>query len=1025
MKNYKSAERLTAIAVFVISFIVFFLSAERTGSLWDCGEFILGAYKLQVVHPPGAPLFFLVARLFAGFADLISDNPANIAFAVNILSGLCTAAMASLVAMVTMMLGRDILSNEDNEETQGELIALSGAGLGGGLAAAFCSSVWFSAVEGEVYAMSTFFTALTLFSVVKWYYLPNTAKSDRWLVFACYSAGLSIGVHLLSLLTFPALALFVYFKKFKKHSLFGGLASMVIGAATIPIVQKLVIVGIPTLWYIFEMPFVNSFGLPVNSGVIGAVLALGVVFYFLFKYAKDHNRPIMQLAAMATLMTVIGYSTIGMVVIRANADTPVNMNVPSDVTRLLPYINREQYGERPLLYGPYYGASPIRYDREKRKGLVDFPPFNTSSNKDGEYVNVDEKITPVYASKDKTLFPRVADGSMGRPALYKQWGAPNGKPSLLFNISYFFRYQVNWMYWRYFMWNFAGRQNGAQGYQPWNESDGHWESGVKFIDEARLYNMDYLPDAMKKHKANNHYYFIPLILGIIGLIFHFKENKKTFLALGALFLITGIGIIIYTNQPPNEPRERDYVLVGSFFTFAIWIGLAALAIFKMISERTKLGVVPSGAIATALVAAAPLIMAFQNFDDHSRAEHSGARDYASNFLNSVDENSIIFTYGDNDTYPLWYAQEVEGIRRDVRVVNLSLIAVDWYINKLRSKVNDSDPIKLTISAEAYRGRKRNQIPINVPGGQDRVMNLQSVLQYIGGNNQVGTQDGSMTFESSVPTRKMIIPTNYSALPKLGIPSDSTINIVPAIELDITSMGNWVTKNDLAVMDIIGSNIWERPIYFATTCQNSKLLGLNDYMQYEGLALRIVPIKTPSNKSLQIYGSGRVNTDKAYDNIMNKFAWGNFDKKELFVDNSYAPAVQSHRFVFQRTGEQLLKEGKRDKAAAIANKFFEAFPNMNFRYDQSVSSMIQLMIQAGDAENAKTHIRILAQETGQYLTFYDSIDPETIRTSFQNDKRSREIAAQQVIQLAQATGDQEFIQEMNQQVGGFLQRNIPN
>jgi len=547
MKNYKSAEKITAIAVFLISFAVFFLSAERTGSLWDCGEFILGAYKLQVVHPPGAPLFLLVARLFAGFADMISDNPANIAFAVNILSGLCTAAMAALVAMVTMMLGRDIISN-DKEETQGELLAISGAGLGGGLAAAFCSSVWFSAVEGEVYAMSTFFTALTLFAVVKWYYLPDTAKSDRWLVFACFSAGLSIGVHLLSLLTFPALALFVYFKKFKKHTLFGGLVSMVAGAATIPIVQKLIIVGIPTLWYFFEMIFVNSLGMPIHSGVIGAVLALGAIFFFLFRYAKTKNRPIMQLATMAALMTVIGYSMIGMVVIRANADTPVNMNVPSDVTRLLPYINREQYGERPLVYGPYYGANPIRYDREKRKGLIDFPPFNSNSGNKKEFVNVDEKITPVYASKDKVLFPRVADGSMGRPALYKQWGAPNGKPGLGFNISYFLRYQVNWMYWRYFMWNFVGRQNGAQGYSPRNEADGHWESGIKFIDEARLYDMDHLPDEMKQHKANNHYYFIPLILGLIGIFFHFRQNSKTFLALAALFLITGIGIIICLLQ---------------------------------------------------------------------------------------------------------------------------------------------------------------------------------------------------------------------------------------------------------------------------------------------------------------------------------------------------------------------------------------------------------------------------------------------------------------------------------------------
>ena len=1023
MTNYKNAEKTAALIVFIVSAVVYYFSAERTGSLWDCGEFILGAHKLQVVHPPGAPLFLLIARLFAGFADMISDDPANIAFAVNLLSGLCTAGLATLVGLTAMMLGKEVILDESNESSKPELLALTFTGVVAGLTTAFCSSIWFSAVEGEVYAMSTFFTGLTLFAVVKWYYLPNTGKSDRWLVFACYSAGLSIGVHLLSLLTFPALALFVYFKKFKKHSIWGGIISMALGAATIPIVQKLIIVGIPTLWHVFEIPFVNSFGLPVNSGVVAAILVLIGLFAYLLNYASKNGKPLMQLATVAALMMVIGYSTIGMVVIRANADTPVNMNVPSDVTRLLPYINREQYGERPLFYGHHYGASPVRYEREQRKGLVDFPPFYQSKGSES-YTDVDEKITAVYAAKDKMLFPRVVDATMGRPALYKQWGAKSGKPSFFFNVSYFLRYQVNWMYWRYFMWNFAGRQNGQQGYQPWNEADGQWESGVKFIDEARLYNMDNLPEAMKRDQANNHYYFIPLILGLIGIFFHIKNSRKSFLTLAALFLITGIGIIVYTNQPPNEPRERDYVLVGSFFTFAIWIGMATLAIFKLLRDKINLGGMSSGAVAGILALTAPAIMAFQNMDDHSRREISGSRDYANNFLNSVDENAIIFTYGDNDTYPLWYAQEVEDIRTDVRVVNLSLIAVDWYINKLRSKVNDSEPIKLTIPAAAYRGKKRNQVPFYAPGGE-QVMDLKSVLKFIGSDNQVGSSNQSYNFESYVPTHKFVIPTNYSALSKLGIPQDSSVKIAPSINIDLTSHGQWLTKNDLAVLDIIGSNIWERPIYFATTCQNTRLLGLNDYMQYEGLALRLVPIKTPSNKSLQIYGSGRVSTDKAYDNIMNKFKWGNFDKKELFVDRSYAPAVQSHRFVMIRTAENLLAQGDRTKAVAVANKFFEAFPNFNFRYDGSIASLISILIQGRDIDSAKKHIRILAQESEDYLSFYHSIDPATVRSSFQQDYAGRVSAVNQCIALAQSCSDQAFLDEIIALIGSYRQSQIRN
>lgn len=1021
MTNFKNASRVAALIVFVVSMTVYFFSAERTGSLWDCGEFILGAYKLQVVHPPGAPLFLLVARLFAAFADMISADPAKIAFAVNLLSGLCSAGAATLVALTSMLIGREMVQTDKSELSSSDLTIISFVGVIAGLVTAFCSSIWFSAVEGEVYAMSTFFTALTLFSVIRWYYLPDNGKSDRWLVFACYSAGLSIGVHLLSLLTFPALALFIYFKKFRNHSILGGIMSMGVGALTIPFVQKVVIVGIPSLWHSFELLFVNSFGLPIHSGIIGALLVLIAIFAYLLYYAEKNKKAVLQLATMSALMMVIGYSMIGMVVIRANADTPVNMNVPSDVTRLLPYINREQYGERPLVYGPYYGAQPVRYDRKDRKGLIDFPPYHNSDG-DIEYQNVDEKVKPVYSAKDKMLFPRMADGSQGRPALYKQWGAGEGKPSFFFNVTYFLRYQMNWMYWRYFMWNFVGRQNGTQGYQPWNKANGHWESGIKPLDEARLYNMDELPEAMKTHKANNHYYFLPLIFGLIGIFFHYKQNRKSFLALAVLFLITGIGLIVYSNQPPNEPRERDYVLVGSFFTFAIWIGLGALALYSLLKERLKVASMPAGLAAGVLVLSAPLVMGFQNFDDHSRKDHYGSRDYASNFLNSVDENSIIFTYGDNDTYPLWYAQEVEGIRTDVRVVNLSLIAVDWYINKLRRKVNDSPPINLTVPADAYRGKNRNQLPFYTPNG-DQILDLRSVLQFIGKNNEVTA--GSYVFESYVPTHKMIIPTNYSALQGLGIPQDSTVQIEPNISIDLSTLGQWLTKNDLAVLDIIGSNIWDRPIYFATTCQNSRLLGLNDYMQYEGLALRLVPIKTPSNRSLSIYGSGRVSTDKSYENIMDKFRWGNFDKKELFIDNSYAAAIQSHRMIFMRTAETLLREGKRDKAIALANKFFEAFPNFNFRYDGSVAPLISVLVQGGDYENAKKHIRILAQETADFLEFYESIDPETLRSSFQQDYSSRMSTVNTVISLAQASQDQEFLDEMVGLVGRFRQSSMPN
>ncbi len=1026
MLQNRKWERIAALSVFAITFIVFFFSVERTGSLWDCGEFILGAYKLQVVHPPGAPLFLLIGRLFAFLGDIFSSNPSDIAFAVNLMSALFTSAAATLVADITMRLSREFFATDD--QSVGSTLAISLGGVAAGLATAFASSIYFSAVEGEVYAMSTFFTVLTLWCVVKWYASPDEIKYDKYLVMAAYSSGLSIGVHLLSLLTFPALALFVYYKKAKKPNILGLLGSMAVGAISIPLIQKLVITGIPGLWHGLELFLVNSIGLPYQSGIIPTLLIVAAIFYFAFKYAYKKRSHLLELITMSALMIVIGYSTIGVVVIRANADTPVNMNVPSDATRLLPYLNREQYGERALLFGPSYEASPVKYDRTERYGRVDFPPYHNDQVNNDDYEIVDEKLKVQYAAKDKMLFPRVQDSNMGRPNLYRQWynSMFDGKaePSFMFNLGFFMKYQINWMYMRYFAWNFIGRQNGDQGYYAWDKSSGNWESGLKLIDEAKLYNMDELPSSMKAHEANNHYYFLPFIFGMIGLFFHAAKRGKSFASLFMLFIITGLGIIVYTNQPPNEPRERDYVLVGSFFTFCIWIGMAVPALYSLVKEKFNFSGIPAAAAFGALVLSAPIIMGFQNYDDHGRMHHYASRDYAKNFLNSVEENAIIFTYGDNDTYPLWYAQEVEDVRRDVRIVNLSLIAVDWYINKLKRKVNDSPPIKLTIPSEAYRGNKRNQVPFYNGGQPERPMDLQSALQWIGSKHQVGSSN--MQFESYIPTHQMFIPTNMQAVRNLNMfAPDDSVKIAPSIQINFAESKSWLTKDDLAVLDVIGSNIWERPIYFATTCKNEKLLGLNDYMQYEGLALRLVPVKNPSDRSMSIYGSGRMAVDKVYDNIMNKFAWGNFDKMDLFVDNSYGAAIQAHKMVFIRTAQDLIQQGDRTRAVALTDKYFEAFPNMNFPYDATITPLIQTYVNAREFDKAKQHMRILAQETQEYLNFYDSIDPSTVESSFSTDYAYRLRAAQSIISLANAMGDDAFKQEMTDKVGSYLTQNVPN
>ena len=966
--NFKKVSNLTGWLVFAISFIVYYFSVERTGSLWDCGEFIAGAYKLEVVHPPGAPLFILVGRMFTIIAQALSDNPADIAFAVNLMSGICSAFVAAFVAWVTIMMSKLALVGRNEEPAQGQAIALLGSGLVAGLAAAFSTSIWFSAVEGEVYAMSTFFTAMTLWALIKWYYLPvEDSYANRWLIFSIFSAGLSIGVHLLSLLTFPALAVFVYLKGREKVTIKGILISAGLGTLAIGLIQKLIIVGIPTLWLKFELFTVNSLGLGVHTGIIPVILIIAGLSYYGIKRAKAKGNLILESIVVSAMLIVIAYSTVGVVVVRANANTPINMNAPSDVTRLLPYLNREQYGERPLIYGPSYKASPIDLEKEDRYGLVD-----------GQYEIVDQKTSYVYKKEDKGLFPRMSDTQASRKSLYKQWrgyatNEVDGKPSFGENIKFFFRYQIGWMYWRYFMWNFSGRQSGEQGYYDWDESNGNWYSGITPIDEMRLHPEDNMPDRMKNDPSRNSYFMLPFIFGLIGIFFHFKRKPNEALGLLGLFLITGIGIIIYSNQPPSEPRERDYVLVGSFFTFCIWIGMAVPAIFDYVSRKVNIAKVGAAAMAAGLVLIAPLVMGFQNFDDHSRMEQYGSRDYAVNFLESCEPNAIIFTYGDNDTYPLWYAQEVEGIRTDVRVVNLSLIAVDWYIDQLRRKVNDSEPIKFTIPQEKYRGQNRNATPYYNPNNQDTPRSLNDMLRTQFGED-LFKNNPQASYATFFNTKKMFIDVDLNQAQANGLILPGDTMVTNRIPISIPEDKQFLIKDELAILDLIASNINDRPIYFAVTCRPEKMFGLNRFTRLEGLGLRIVPVMNGREEVAmygEMYGAGKVYTDRVYDNVMNKFRWGNFDKADTYVNTSYGPSVQSLHFIMLRAITNLVNEGQNDKAVQMALKYFEVFPQMNFEYNYYQASIAEQMLRAGEYELAKPFIEAIANETYDKLEFFNS------------------------------------------------------
>ncbi len=1006
--------------VFAIAVIVYYFSVERTGSLWDCGEFILGAYKLQVVHPPGAPLFLLVGRLFTWLAEIFSNDPADIAFSVNMMSGICTAFAATFICWITMRLGKLTMVERGETLDQNQMLAVAGAGVVAGLSTAFCTSIWFSAVEGEVYAMSTFFTTLTLWAVIKWYTLSDDVQNDRWFVFAVYAAGLSIGVHLLSILTFPALALFYYFKKYKKHTLLGMAAAAGLGIAAIGIIQVFIITGIPRLWATFELFTVNTLGMPFHSGLIPTLLVVAGVMFLGLRYAHKRQNLLMQNVFVAIGLVIIGFSTIGMVVIRANASPPINMNVPSDAMRLLPYLNREQYGERALLKGPHFEAQPVRSKKTDRYGRVG-----------DRYEIVDRKVELEYNENDKILFPRMSDSQQGRPALYKRWlglnpnaPLPPGRPNMGDNLSFMFQYQFGWMYFRYFMWNFVGRQNGEQGFEPWDKSKGHWLTGIKPFDSARLYNQSQLPDTIKDDKARNTYFALPFIFGLIGLFFQARRRPNDFLGLLALFIITGLGIIIYSNQPPREPRERDYVLVGSFFTYCIWIGMAVLALFNVLRERAKLSGPVASIMSFAVIAVAPLLMGTQNYDDNSRRLTTGARDYANNFLQSCEENAIIFTYGDNDTYPLWYAQEVEGIRPDVRVVNLSLIAVDWYIDLLRRKINDSPALKFNnLSAEALRGRKRIQV-LWPQQNTYPSLDLNAFLTFIGDDHPLPLQDGTRT-ESYMPTQNVYIPVDKQEVLESGIVGiEDTANIVSSIPLNLQGKDH-IFKDDLAILDIIASNIWERPIYFAVTVRPEKFLGLQNYTQLEGLALKLVPVRSENDPQYSIVGYGRVDGEKIYENVMNGFKWGNFDKYDLFVDDSYAPSIQSQWFMFRRAAMDLLAKGEEDKAVELVDKYFEAFPHMNFPYDYKVMYMVQVYIQAGQYEKAKPHLQTLANETLQQLNFFYSLDQDVLNSSFRNQFDLFNNLKEDMIRTVSRAGDTEFEEELRTMFEPYRIQNTEN
>jgi hypothetical protein len=930
--NYKRTNNLVGWFTFLIAAYVYISTIEPTGSFWDCGEFIATAHKLEVGHPPGAPLFLMLARIFILFGG---DNVRMYPIAVNILSALMSAFTILFLFWTITALARKIVIGK-GEISMDKLIAVMGAGLVGALAYTFSDSFWFSAVEGEVYASSSFFTAIVFWAIFKWENAADEPHNLRWLILIAYLMGLSIGVHLLNLLTIPALAFVIYFKKYKVSTK-GIIYTAILGTLVLGFIQYGIIQGAITLAGTFDRVFVNGFGMPFGSGIIfyALLIVAGVIWGLI--YTKKKNHPIWNTAILCFVFIMIGYSSFAQIVIRSAANPPLDENNPENVFNFISYLKREQYGERPLFIGQYYNAKVI----DQKVG------DDTWAKVEGEskYVKGPSKIDPVYEQDKTTVFPRMWSNQQSHINEYKKWADVKGDrtPSFGENLKFFFVYQMGEMYWRYFMWNFAGRQNDLQG--PGGITKGNWLSGVKFIDEMRLGPQDNIPETMTNNKARNYMYFLPFILGIIGMVYHYSRDNKDAWVVMLLFFFTGIAIVIYLNGTPLQPRERDYAYAGSYYAFAIWIGLGVLSLFELLKKRVP--ATAAAVVTTALcLVAVPAVMAKAEWNDHDRSNRYTSRDFATDYLNSCAPNAILFTNGDNDTFPLWYVQEVEGVRTDVRVVNLSLLNTEWYVDQLKRKYYDSDPIAISWTQDKYMLGRRDYIPFYDRGIKEPV-ELKELVDFMGSDDpQAKARTNSGEEINYFPTKTVKLTIDSAEVIANGVvPAKDADKIVKVMQWTLD--GNYLMKNDLMILNILANNHWKRPVYFATTVGSENYLNLEPYFQLEGLTYRIVPIRTESRSEMV---PGRVNTDIMYNNVMTKFVWGNMKDPSVYLDENNMRMTTNFRINFSRLAEELMNENKRDSAIKVLDKCVEEMPDKTIPYNYFMTKIAELYYRAAGAYN---------------------------------------------------------------------------
>ena len=1062
MKQYKLVNNLTGWLAFIIAAVTYCMTVEPTASFWDCPEFITTGYKLEVGHPPGAPFFMLTANLFSQLAS----DPSQVAFMVNIMNALMSAACILFLFWSITHLTKKLICPDDNAMTIGKMITIIGAGLVGSLAYTWSDTFWYSAVEGEVYAYSSLFTAVVFWLILKWESVADEAHSDRWLILIAYLMGLSIGVHLLNLLCIPAIVLVYYFKKNPNANLKGSLLALVGSGALVAAVLYGIVPGIVKVGGWFELLFVNNFGMPFNTGLIVYIIILaasiiwgvyesytqqsrkrmnisflttiamtGIPFYghgamsfvigllvlgalTAYLFAKldakwQISARVLNTALLSIMMIVVGYSSYALIVIRSTANTPMDQNSPEDIFTLGEYLGREQYGSRPLFYGQTYASKPALkevdggcmydiiegapvYQRKEKASADEKDSYEIVRNK-MEYRYAQNMIFPRMYSEDHAVhYENWLGGIEGRQVPYDQCGTPMMVeiPTQWENIKFFFSYQVNFMYWRYFMWNFAGRQNDIQGHGEIEH--GNWITGIPFIDNMLVGNQEFLPSDMKDNKGRNVFFCLPLILGLIGLFWQAYKGEKgvqQFWVVFFLFFMTGLAIVLYLNQTPMQPRERDYAYAGSFYAFAIWIGLGVAGVAEWLQK--KIGEKPAAIIASVACLFVPLQMVSQTWDDHDRSGRYTCSDFGKNYLNTLPEegNPIIYTNGDNDTFPLWYNQEVEGYRTDARVCNLSYLQTDWYIDQMKRDAYDSPAVPIDWKRLEYVSGHNEAIAVR-PEVKETIDNfykqnpeeaaknfgenpyeLKNILKYWVREAKDGLQ--------MIPTDSIVIKLDKEAIKRSGMMIPEGLNGEIPEYMHISLKGkSRLYKYELMMLEMLANTNWERPIYMAITVGEDNHLNLGNNFMQEGLAYRITPFNTTALNA-------RINSDKMYDNLMNRYKFGKIDNPDIYLDETVLRMCETHRRMFVQLSDQLIKEGKLDKAKKALDYSLEVIPTTTVPHDYYSSMSKQMADQyilLGDTIAAQSILNDLANKSVEYLTWYLSLNDTQLINSYDNTLR---------------------------------------